>query len=70
MPDTVDRIQEKTVFVAPDGTQHDTMDAACDHVERKEFLQFMADRFIYATDGVAVGEEILNRWTIRPRNRS
>lgn len=67
MSSTVERIEERTVFFAPDGSQHPTMDAACDHVERKEFLDFLAREFIYATDGRRVGEEILKRWIVRPR---
>lgn len=63
---TVEKIEEVTMFKASDGTLHPTMDAACDYQEALEFQQWCEKNICVGGEWSAkmVSAEILKNWRV------
>ena len=66
---TVEKIEEVTMFKASDGTCYPTMDEACDYQEALEFRQWCEKNICVGGEWSAqmVATEILRYWNVKPR---
>lgn len=71
---TVEKIEEKTIFISTDGTVHESMDAACNHQEKTDFLDWMESTLretrYFRDSPRAFAIEILKHFKVQPKEPS